>query len=503
MALLSCAWMAAGAVAAAAAAPGDWTQAQGSALHAGVVSVAPEPPYQVAWSALVPAGGPANEFGLSAPIVAGNLVITVAPEQVMGFALETGAPAFTVDRTLGPSVPPALATVGGSTAVVYTEGFGNEPPSAVPTSASPSAPTASPSAPPSSSATPSGSPSPGTATSSSTTSLVAAFDLKTRKPLWPPIPLDQVSRTGVTVQGDMAYVGDDLGTIYAIDLTTGKIRWRGTVGGSPSAPVVVSGDLVIATVPGSGQIRAGMVALKVADGTQAWRYDGDTLGSPISGAAVAGNTAYAIFGDSTIRALNVQDGGLLWKSRLNAVDYRIESPAVTGDAVYALDLLGQLSRFDPSSGHREWDYAMNDPVFRSAPMVAGDHVLAATGRGRFAAIDPASGHLVWQSAVTGSILRSLTPTPDLILAVRGGLQAGLVAYRHDDGGTLVDIVSPTVFNTSTFARNFATAVVPFLVVAILAGRLLSARMGPAFIVEDGEGVPEPVDPWATDDGEQA
>ena len=504
LALVGCAWMAFGSVAAGAEALSGWTQAQGSALHAGVAADAPEPPYQEAWSTPVPLGGPDHVFGLSAPVITGDTVVSVAPEQVMGFDLQTGASTFTVTKELGPSVPPALVDVGGHTAVVYTEGFGTEPPSGLPTSPSPSSgATISPSSSPSATASPSGSPSSETSAAAlSTESRVAAFDLQTHKRLWPPVALDQVSRTGVTVDGGVAYVGDDLGTIYAVDLAKGTIAWTASVGESPEAPLAVTSDLVIVTVPGDTQNRPRVVALKVADGSQVWSYDAKTLGAVISGAAVSGDTVYAAFADNTVRALNVADGSLRWSSRLSAVVNPTQSPVVTDDAVYVVDLLGEIRRFDRTSGARVWDYAINEFVYRGSPVVAGDHVLASTNKGRLVAINPANGHLVWESDASGSLLRSLTPTPDLILAVRGGTEPGLVAFRNDAGGGLIDVVSPTVFNPGTFTRNFALAVLPFLAVAILLGRFLAERMGPAFIIEDdGTGLPEPVDPWDTDEGE--
>jgi outer membrane protein assembly factor BamB len=511
LALAGCAWLAFGSVASGAEALSGWTQAQGSALHVGVATDAPEPPYQEAWNTSVPLGGPNHEFGLSAPVVAGDTVVSVAPEQIMGFDLQTGSSTFTVPKELGPSVPPALVDVGGRTAVVYTEGFGTEPASGLPTSASPSSGvTVSPTATPSATATRSGAGSPsgtgspsasGTPPAGSTQSLVAAFDLQTQKALWPPVALDEVSRTGVTVDGGLAYVGDDLGTVYAIDLAKGTIAWRASEGQPLEAPVVVTGDLVIVTVPGDSRNHAKVVALKVADGSEAWNYDAKTLGSVISGAAVSGGTVYAAFADDTVRALNVADGVLRWSSRVGAVVNPTQSPVVTDDAVYVVDVLGEIRRFHADSGARIWDYAINEFVYRGSPVAAGDHILASTSKGRLVAVDPATGHLVWQSDASGSLLRSLTPTSDLILAVRGGTQPGLVAFRNDTGGALVDIVSPTVFDPGAFAGNFALAVVPFLLVAILLGRFLSQRMGPAFIVEDDDGLPEPVDPWAAEEGE--
>jgi outer membrane protein assembly factor BamB len=480
-----------------------WTQFQGSALHSGTAVSAPVPPFTEAWHADVPLGGPNQQWGLSAPVISGDTVVAVDPEQVVGFTLADGTAAFTVDRALGPPVPPAVATVGKVTAVVYTEGFGTEPPSAVPTSPSASAPptgTASPTVTGSPSrATPSGSATP-TEGATSTASRLAAFDLDTRRPLWPPISLDQVSRTGVTVDGGTAYVGDDLGTIYAVDLTDGKLLWKQSVGGSPLAPVAVAASLVIATVPGSSQARPAVVALKSGDGTLAWRYEGSGFGTAISAAAVpaTADAVYVAFPDNVVRAFGL-DGSVRWSHRLNSSVSPTGSPVVTDDAVYTLDLFGQLTRIDPSTGAAVWDYAINEPVTRGAPVLAGGHVLAATGKGRLAAIDPASGHLVWQSDASGNLLRGLTPTPDLIVAVRGGTQAGLVAFRNDPAGVLVDVVSPTVFNPGTFARNFALATLAFVFVLVLIGRLLSERLGPAFIVEDGEDDVEPVDPWGAEE----
>ena len=55
-------------------------------------------------------------------------MVAVGPEEVLGVDRESGEQAWSVERGLGPSVPAAVATLGGAELVVYTEGFGDGPP---------------------------------------------------------------------------------------------------------------------------------------------------------------------------------------------------------------------------------------------------------------------------------------------------------------------------------------------------------------------------------------
>ena len=61
---------------------------------------------------------------------------------------------------------------------------------------------------------------------------------------------DAVSRTGVTVDGDTAFLGDNAGHVYAVAVATGEIRWTADAGGFLTTPPAVSNDLVIVAVQG-------------------------------------------------------------------------------------------------------------------------------------------------------------------------------------------------------------------------------------------------------------
>lgn len=63
------------------------------------------------------------------------------------------------------------------------------------------------------------------------------------------------------------YAGTDAGTLYAVDLSTGKTKWKTSLGNSVTGtPLVTPGAVFVGT--GNGLF----VAAKPADGTIAWRY---------------------------------------------------------------------------------------------------------------------------------------------------------------------------------------------------------------------------------------
>ena len=149
-------------------------------------------------------GGPDAQYGVSAPVVSGDTIVVVAPDQVLGVDATTGTQTWAVDRDLGPPVPAAIATVDGREVVVYTEGFGDGPPD--PTLAVPVVGVLVPCL---GLAVTIGSVDDGDEPTASGTfdSHLAAFDLRTQEQLFKPVPLDEVSRTGVMVEGSTAFVG--------------------------------------------------------------------------------------------------------------------------------------------------------------------------------------------------------------------------------------------------------------------------------------------------------
>lgn len=463
-----------------------WTQFQGDGAHVGFASDAVAPPYRPAWR-FDP--GLAGRFGVSPPVVAGDLAVTVGPRAVYGVELTTGEAAWEIPRAYGPSVAPAIATGGSGDVLIYSEGYGARPPRQAYASGTPTPSASAPAAP---------SPSTGTSDASddgeaATDTRVVAVDLATRKPLWDAaVELPAVSRTGVTIDGDTAYVGDDDGIVTAIEVSTGDVRWTFDAPGPVSTAIAAAGGSVVLSTQPEQDEPAVVIALAAADGSESWRF-GETSGPFVASIPViSGDTVYLGFLDaagSRLRALALEDGAERWARAVTSQLSYLTVPIVTSDAVYAIDVSGQVHAVSPSSGEELWDYAINAFVPRAVPALASGTLLVPTSRGSLLAIDTESHDLVARTAATGpqGHLGALAVTPTVIVAVKGGHRPGLVAFDHDDGTALVSQPSPTVLDPGTMIANFAVAALPVLLLLALAGRWLRRRIGPAFADEEEPG----------------
>jgi outer membrane protein assembly factor BamB len=463
-------------------APASWAQFQGGPDHPGSAADGAAPPYRQAWR-FDP--GLTGRFGVSAPVLQGDLAVTVGPTAVYGVDLATGEAAWQLTRAYGPVAVPAIAPAGEGSALIYTEGYGPNPPSQA--FASPSVSGSPASAAPSTPVT-----TPGASEGGSIPfdSRVVAVDLATREPLWDaPVDLTSVSRTGVTVDGDTAYVGGDDGTVTAIDTATGAVRWTYDAPGPVSTTIAAGeGTLVLSTQPRSKQ-PAFVVALHEGDGSEAWRFQPTTLPFIATVPSIADGVVYMGFSDrsgSRARALSLEDGTELWATAVASQFAPFTAMVPTPDVVYGVDFYGQVHAFDTSTGDVPWDFAVNAFVVRTVPVLSGSSLLVTTTRGSLIAIDTETHDLVARSSGGGpqGYLGAMAVTSDLVVTVKGGHHPGLVAFEHDPDGALLAEPSPTVLVAGTMVANFAITAVPMLVIFVLVGRWLLGRLGPAFADDD-------------------
>ncbi|GGX89555.1 serine/threonine-protein kinase [Streptomyces anandii] len=131
---------------------------------------------------------------------------------------------------------------------------------------------------------------------------------------------------GPAVTGGGIYLADYLGTVYALDATDGRDRWRiATESRASIDPVLVAAGHVHV---GSGK---GLYTLDAVTGTPKWRFQsgGEIVGSP----AVAEGRIHFGSTDHLLYTLKADDGRLRWK--LATGGEITGSPVVRDGVVYA------------------------------------------------------------------------------------------------------------------------------------------------------------------------
>ncbi|MFF2010206.1 PQQ-binding-like beta-propeller repeat protein [Streptomyces sp. NPDC058195] len=131
---------------------------------------------------------------------------------------------------------------------------------------------------------------------------------------------------GPAVTGGGVYLADYLGTVYAIDASTGKDRWRiATEARQSTEPVLVTAGNVHV---GSG---SALYTLDAVTGTPKWRFaaGGEVVGSPV----VADGRVHFGSADHVLYTLDAVGGQLRWK--LATGGEITGSPVAQGGVVYA------------------------------------------------------------------------------------------------------------------------------------------------------------------------
>jgi outer membrane protein assembly factor BamB len=314
------------------------------------------------------------------------------------------------------------------------------------------------------------------------------------------VPLEDASISGVTVDGDVAYVGDDGGTVTAVSVADGEVRWSvglGADGACTASPgridtaVAVSQGVVVAVARNVDDGSVVVSAYEAADGSCRWRV-GSRLGSTaVSAPAALDGRPVVGLADRSVRTLAGSDGAEVWSELVVSIFLPVSAPALDADHLVVADVGGGVYRLDPDTGERLWSYQLNERVLRSSPVLSGDAVLIGLADGRLVALDGATGHLVWESEAAPGLIGTIALAPDLVVAVKGGRDAGLIAYEHDPEGTLVDEPSPAELDPAVTLARLGIASLITLALTLVPGVLARRRFGDAF-ADDEEPAPERV-----------
>jgi outer membrane protein assembly factor BamB len=435
----------------------EWPQFQGGPEHRGVSESGPAPPYRTRWTFTSPDGS-----GISGAVIVDGLAISVGHASVYAVDVATGEVAWDVARADGPVSSPAIAS-GRRLTLLYVEGGASTTPSPSPTPADGSP-----------------SPFPDDQADSAGASLVA-IGLEDQREVWR-VPLGAESRSGVTVDGDIAYVGDQDGTLYAVDIADGTVRWTSEMPGRIDISIAASDGSAVAISRNDDSRRVVIAAHDADDGERLWQITPQPSATAASSTALTEDAVIVGLADRLVRAFGVEDGEERWSSLALQLFSPLTAPAVGEDAVYVADIGGGLYRLDPVDGDRGWSFQFNEVVVRSSPVIIDRWVLLGLNDGRLVAVDAASGRLNWQSAASQGLAGTIAVSSEAIVAVRGGNDPGLVAFENDPDGRLIDEPSPTELEAGTTLSRIAIASVIVLAAALVPGVLIRRRMGDRALV---------------------
>ncbi|MGC2626537.1 MAG: PQQ-binding-like beta-propeller repeat protein [Candidatus Udaeobacter sp.] len=160
---------------------------------------------------------------------------------------------------------------------------------------------------------------------------------------------------------------------YAVDVTTGKEKWRFHGGEDPtmhnqvgfqSSPAVVNGTVY------TGCRDSNLYALDAATGKEKWRFFNDQSWVITSPAVADGKVFFATSDSSLYHVVDANSGKPIVRQQGKA--FVFSSPSVAGDVVFLGVLNGTLEARDAKTGDLLWDFQVEKSKQNNAWVLTGD-----------------------------------------------------------------------------------------------------------------------------------
>ena len=206
--------------------------------------------------------------------------------------------------------------------------------------------------------------------------------------------------TGYTISSspavwqDLAMVGDASGTVYALALRSGQVRWKFKCQNAMYATPDVSGNLVVfASTDGN------VYALEAATGKEVWRY---TSGRPIvASPRIAEGMVYIGSSEGVFRALDLASGKLRWQFDGLAGFVETKPLVYDGKVIFgAWD--SYLYALDAKTGKLAWKWKGDKPGTLLSPaacwpVAANGKVFIVAPDRKMTALDARTGEQIWRT----------------------------------------------------------------------------------------------------------
>jgi outer membrane protein assembly factor BamB len=193
------------------------------------------------------------------------------------------------------------------------------------------------------------------------------------------------------------------GKVIAFDAETGRIRWQRTIGPTESSPLFADGLVVV------GDWSHNVYAFTASTGNLRWHFH---AGGLIKGAiSLAGNRVYFGSYDTHVYALELHTGKQVWRAssqpRIGRTGTFYANPAVAYGRVFIGATDGKMYSYGATSGKLRWSNGTGDFIYSSAA-VWRRNVMVGSYDGHFYSFDAATGDVRWRFDANGKISGSPT-----------------------------------------------------------------------------------------------
>ena len=215
--------------------------------------------------------------------------------------------------------------------------------------------------------------------------------------------------SSTVVSGNLAYIATRAGRLYAIDITTGHIRWVSNPEGTSSlnnvsTPAVINGIVYICLQDHR------LYAFDALSGNILWVSSG---GYDVNSSPIVANSVVYVTGNGGVYAFDATSGRLHWHSP--SIGNSSSPVAIANRVVYVNasgngPSTGRIYALDAASGHTLWtsDLVSGGTDTNSAPTVANGLVYVGAGGG-IAAFDATTGHVLWVTSATKGFTTGSSP----------------------------------------------------------------------------------------------
>ncbi|MEV4895545.1 PQQ-binding-like beta-propeller repeat protein [Nonomuraea sp. NPDC055795] len=250
-----------------------------------------------------------------------------------------------------------------------------------------------------------------------------AMDAATGSRLWRFRTADRCVWFSLVQAGGTVYMSDTghagaTGTVYALDVVTGRLRWSVRTGTDDAGTWVAPAGKVVYIGGADRRIRA----LDAATGAQRWstRLGGAIASTPLP----AGDAVYVKAADYKVHALDARTGRKRWTTLTGDISPNLDL-TLGKDLLYVVTSDGILSAFDTATGAERWSTPM-DGFIGVGPTVHQGVVYVSNIGGAVHALDGVTGARRWRmdtgdAAVNGAIIgNALTHANGLLYTGGGG-----------------------------------------------------------------------------------